>query len=195
MDFSQYQGSLMHFKKMNRYLMIALLAMSIALVGMSFAMYRAIGHKSVVLMPPVLSQQMTISDVMPDASYLQQMGLFLISLRLNITPNNVEHNFKTFLDHVNSKIYGQVSVDLDAETQAVQQSRITSAFYPREQSIDADTLSVKITGRLDKYVGNRQISSKDQTYVLTFDYSKGSLTITDYYRLSDRAKGQKDQKN
>ena len=186
MEFSQYQGSLAHFKQVNRYLMIALIAMAMALVGMSIAVYRAIGHKSVVLMPPVLSQQMTISDVMPDASYLQQMGLFLISLRLNITPSNVENHFQTFLTHVHSSIYGQISVDLDAEVKAIQQGRITSAFYPREQSIDADTLAVKITGRLDKYVGNRQISSKDQTYVLVFDYSKGSLTITDYYRLGDQ---------
>ncbi|WP_116964216.1 type IV conjugative transfer system protein TraE [Fastidiosibacter lacustris] len=183
MEYQQYQGSLAHFKKMNRYLTIVLLAMAVALVGMSIAVYRAIGHKSVVLMPPVLTQQMTISDVMPDAAYLQQMGLFLVSLRLNITPSNIDNHFKTFLTHVNSSIYGQVSVELDEEIKAVQRGRITSAFYPREQLINPHDLSVKITGRLDKYVGNRQISSKDQTYLLTFDYNQGHLSIIDYYRL------------
>jgi conjugal transfer pilus assembly protein TraE len=186
MDYQNYQGSIGQLRQLNRYLMIALLAMSVAIAGMGLALYRAIGYKSVVLMPPVLSQQMTISDVMPDASYLQQMGLFLLSLRLNITPSNINNHFETFLSHVNSSVYGAVSVDLDKEKKAVEQGRITSAWYPYNQEINANDLSVKITGRLDKYVGNRRISNKDQTYVLAFDYTKGSLSITDYYQIEDK---------
>lgn len=186
MEYQHYQGSVGQLRQLNRYLMIALVAMSVAIAGMGLALYRAIGQKSVVLMPPVLSQQMTISDVMPDASYLQQMGLFLLSLRLNITPSNIENHFATFLTHVNSKAYGKISVALDKEKKAVEQGRITSAWYPHNQAINANDLSVKITGRLDKYVGNRKISSADHSYILVFDYTKGSLSITDYYQIEDK---------
>ena len=186
MDYEHYQGSVSQFKTLNRYLMLALAGFSLVLVGMSAALYRAIGHKSVVLMPPVLSQQMTISDVMPDASYLQQMGLFLLSLRLNITPSNIDNHFKSFLTHVHPSIYGDISVGLDEEKKAVQAGRITSAWYPHYQAINPEDLSVKITGRLDKYVGNRLISSKEQTYILVFNYRRGSLSIKDYYRLKEQ---------
>jgi conjugal transfer pilus assembly protein TraE len=189
MEYQQYQGSVAQLKKLNKYLIYALVAMSVALLGMSAAVYRAIGYKSVILMPPVLSQQMTISDVMPDKAYLQQMGLFLVGLRLNITPSNIDNNFKAFLTHVNSKIYGRVSTKLDEEIKTVQKGRITSAFYPREQKINPTNLSVKIMGRLDKYVGNRMISSKDQTYVLAFDYTNGSLSLMDYYSIESTKGG------
>lgn len=188
MDYEHYQGSVRQLKILNKSLMIALVGMSLVLIGMSGALYRAIGHKSMVLVPPVLSQQMTISDVMPDAAYLQQMGLFLLSLRLNITPSNMENHVKTFLTHVHPKAYGAIAGQLDEEKKAVQTGRITSAWYPHAQSINPNDLSVKITGRLDKYVGSRNISSKDQTFVLVFDYTDGSLSITDYYRLEDEKK-------
>lgn len=183
MDYEHYQGSVASLKKLNKYLLIAVISLCVVLVGMCAAVYRAIGHKSTVLVPPVLTQQMTISDVMPDKSYLNQMALYLILLRLNVTPDNAQRNFKAFLSHVNSRIYGQMAASLDEDKKAIQQSRITSAFYPSNQEINPQAMSVKITGRLDKYVGKRSVSSKQETYVMTFDYHNGTLSILDYYKL------------
>lgn len=185
MDYQHYQGAISQLKQLNRYLMIALLAMAVAMAGMGLALYRAIGQKSVVLMPPVLSQQMTISDVMPDASYLQQMGLFLLSLRLNVTPSNITNHFETFLTHVHPSAYGEIAKALDKEKEVVEKGRISAAWYPSAQAINPEDLSVKITGRLDKYVGARRISSENHHFVLVFDYTQGSLSMTDYFETKD----------
>ena len=187
MKLEVYRGSVESLQKINKLLFSCLIGMCVVLVVMSFALYRAIGYKSTILMPPVLTQQMTISDVMPDVSYLQQMGLYLISLRLNVTPSNVEHNFKAFLLHVRPNIYGLLQSTLNQETKEIENSGTTSAFYPRQQEINIDNLAVKITGRLDKYVGKRQISSRDASFVLVFRYSNGSLSISDYYRIKEKS--------
>ncbi|MCF6768387.1 type IV conjugative transfer system protein TraE [Thiotrichales bacterium 19S11-10] len=186
MDYQSYQGSVHQLKKLNRYLIIALVAMSLSLIAMSFCVYRAIGYKTVTLVPPLLSQQMSISDIRPDRSYVEQMGLFLTSLRLNVTPLNVDKNFHTLLLHVSPKYYGEMELALDQEAKVIKKGDISAVFYPTGQLLNIADSSLTIAGRIDKYVSSRLISSERKNFKLIFDYKDGSLTIDDFFQLEDQ---------
>lgn len=186
MDYQHYQGSLASSKQLNKLLSIFCVCLSVSLIVMGFCVYRAIGYKSTVFVPPVLTQQMTISDVYPDRSYLNQMALYLALLRLNVTPSNIENNFNEFLKRVDSSIFNEMKHHLDQQIKEVQESRISAAFYPRSQKVNVDEKSVFITGMLTKFVGTRLVSSKEASFIFVFSYRNGSLTIKDYYPVKEK---------
>lgn len=186
MEYQSYQGSVHQLRRLNRYLVIALIALSIAIIAMSFCIYRAIGHKTVTLVPPVLSQQISLSDVTPDQSYIEQMGLFLSSIRLNVTPKNAKKNFDIFLSHVAPESYGYLSSLLYKEEAAIKKGDISAVFYPTDQYIDLNKSALVIDGRLDKYSGERKVSSKEVRFEVVFDYRDGSLLITDFHQVATK---------
>lgn len=177
MDKNKYANTLEIAKSLNRLLLIGFFGLVLACVGMGFSIYRLIGHKTVILMPPVMSQQMTVSDVKPDASYLQQMSLFLMGLKLNVTPNNVQYNFELLLDYVDAKAYPSLLDSLSNQAKFVKKQKLSAVFYADDVQVDPKHLMTKVSGVIEKTVGTRRLDPEKVSYLMEYKYNNGVLSI------------------
>lgn len=166
-------------KSLNRLLVIGFVGMTIVAVILSLMVYRFSKSQSRTLVPPVISQQMTISDVRPDDSYLTQMALFLLSEYLNVNPANVDGNYAVLLRYVNPAYYSGVDAALTSEAKFVKNpnNKSSAVFYPTDQQVSVENLAVKISGVLKKWAGERLISNEKKTYLLQFSYPNGVLKL------------------
>ena len=48
-----------------------------------------IDKKQIILVPPVMTQSMSVSAVQPDASYLEMMGMYLLQTKLSVTGKTI----------------------------------------------------------------------------------------------------------
>ena len=51
---------------------------AVASVAMTMTVFKVSGHQSRTLMPPVLSEKITVSDISIDQSYLRQMSEYFL---------------------------------------------------------------------------------------------------------------------
>ena len=168
----------------NQWLKFGFITVSVLCVTLSFMLYQNIRNKMVVMVPPVMTHQASVSLVKPNESYLVQMGLFWLGLKLNISADNVLQNHRILKSHVMPEKWGAIHNVLEQEATAVQKNRINSVFYATNQEIDLDALTLRITGKLEKRVGERLVSNKAAHFVMQFYYHNGSLQISELYQTN-----------
>ena len=164
-------------KSLNRLLLVGFMTMSVVAISMSGLTWHFAKRQLHTLVPPVINQQMSVSAVMPDESYLGQMGLFLLTQFLNVTPANIDANHAVLLRYVNSAHYGAISAMLTKEADFVKKHETSAVFYALAPEISVEKLQIKIPGTLKKWTGKRLVVSEEQVYRLQFSYTNGVLQL------------------
>lgn len=173
----------------NLWLKISLIGSVLLNIILSVVLTYQMRHKMVVMVPPVMTHQASVSLVRPDESYLVQMGLFWLGLKLNISADNVEQNHRILKTHIVPSKWGEIHNILEEEAKAVKKGRINSVFYPVAQAVDGENLRLKITGKLQKRIGERLISDKTAHFIMGFVYQNGALQIKALYQIEEKQDG------
>jgi len=175
-------------KVMNKYLVIGFIAVSISCIVLAIIAFKSFGYQRTTFVPPVISQQFTLSGVAPDASYLKQMAEYELLLKLNVTPANVDRNYEQLLKYVDASSYHVIEPMLREEAKQVKSDRISANFYILSSVVAKNALVVRITGKFQKYVGSRALAPEDTTYILKFSYPNGVLTLSSFEKQLKEAK-------
>ncbi|MCC4820736.1 type IV conjugative transfer system protein TraE, partial [Vibrio lentus] len=79
-------------------------------------------------MPPTLTKPVTIGRDYVDSSYLSQLAQYLIWLRYNVTPDNVEAQNEQLLRYLLPSEYSVLKAKLDKESHVVINDKVSSSF-------------------------------------------------------------------
>lgn len=166
-------------KALNALLVIGFVFLGIACSVLSVCLYQAMHHKSMTMVPPEIKKPFTVSQAKPDETYLEHMGLFLLGLKYNLTPETVHTNHEMLLGYIHPAHYASLLGRFNQEEKAVREQKISSVFYPdaKTTAISLSSLQMKISGTLKKWVGSRALAPETVTLVLQFDYQQGWLTL------------------
>lgn len=166
-------------KALNALLVIGFVLLGITCSILSIALYQSMKHQKTTFLPPEIKEPFQISQVTPDKPYLSQMGLYLLNLKYNVTPESVKASHEMLLGYIHPENYSALLNRLNQEEKAIREQKIASVFYPDSKSIavSVDTLQMKVTGTLKKWVGTRALAPQTMTLVLDFDYRQGLLWL------------------
>ncbi len=82
-----------------------------------------------------------VSQNSADASYLQQMALSFIALRLNVSPEIVDASHQALLQYIRPGAQNQMKVILAEEAKLIKKDNVNSAFFPDQCSCLASVWS------------------------------------------------------
>ena len=185
MEFGRLQSQSEKLSSLNRLLLGlagVLLGSNLLLVGL---FYWVEVHKQVIVTPAVLNAPFAVSGSSVDASYLQQMALFYVYLRFNVTPDKVVMQESILKQYLAPEAAAGVGVLLDTEAEAVTTNKISSQFYVTDVKVDPAALTVEVSGTLTKEVGSLTLAPEPKKYVLRFSYRYGRLQILDFGELTN----------
>ena len=180
-------GFLAISKGLNAFLLFAALGLLATNMVLGGLLWQAVGNKSRTLIPPTTSQAFTVSDGAVDAAYLQQMAEYFVYLKLNVTPKTVERKYGLLLDYVDSDAWSAIQPVLMADALSVIDENVSSRFDIEGVQVAEETLQVKVSGTLQKFVGNRPLPPEPASYIVDMDYPYGELTLLAIRKIQEDA--------
>ena len=177
MELKRYLTGLDKFTLATKVLVGFVFLLLIAVIIQAVMIYQIRNQKQIVLVPPTLTQQMSITGEKVSQSYLQEMALFLLALKLNVTPKTVDGSHQLFEAYVDSKQFGDIETALVNEAREIKKGDISAYFIPTKTEVDANQLMVRVDGFLNKKVGSRKIPQESSSYLVQFNYQAGTLHL------------------
>ncbi len=92
--------------------------------------YRLQNEQRTAVTPMGFNVPFAVSQNSADASYLQQMALSFIALRLNVSPEIVDASHQALLQYIRPGAQNQMKVILAEEAKLIKKDNVNSAFFP-----------------------------------------------------------------
>ena len=174
------------FRERNGYLS-ATIALSAVVAIQTFVIFHESAQVRVIEQPPAIHGAFSVSGSAASASYLRQMALFIVNLKLSVSPDTVSNQYQEFANYLAPSIYGALQPTLLSEAKAIEHQDVSSQFYPNYQHIEVNTktLSVLVEGEMHRSVGKVALAPKKIFYRINFSLQNGFLSVTGFQQLKE----------
>jgi conjugal transfer pilus assembly protein TraE len=170
----------------NRFSRIAIIGLLVICVITSLAAWRT--ERSVILVPPTLSQEVEVTRSQASSEFKESWGLFLAELLGNTTPANADF-LKTAIEPLLSPdIYRSVLDAMSDQIKAIKMDRVAISFSPRHVDYETETNKVFVSGELKSQGPSSKPDVKLRTYefIIAIKNYRPRLEYIDVYPDSPR---------
>ena len=134
----------------------------------------------VVIVPPELKQSFWVEKSRASNAYLEEMGLFLISLILDNSPASAAYQRDVLLRYALPEFYSAFKTQLLADEERLKKENLSTNFRPLDVKVSRQSNHVEITGDLMGFVGDKRDFQARETYLLVLLFKKGRLFIQSF---------------
>lgn len=150
--------------------------------------YRLQNEQKTVVTPMLFRAPFAVSQNQSDASYLQQMALSLIALRLNVTPETVNASHEQLLTYVRPAAQNDLKIKLAEDAKRIKDNNVNSAFYMTSVHVYPAISRVEVRGQLKTWIGDSKPYPDMKHYVLTFEREDGISWLSHFGEITDEKK-------
>lgn len=130
-------------------------------------------HEKTILVPAQISKSFWVQGDEVSKEYLEEMGVYMAKLLLDLSPGNVVHNHKALLRYASPEAYGSLKKQFLKEEEDYASLQLSTHFKPTSVAANPQTLEVEVKGILTSYVASQMIKTSSETVFLKFT-SQGS---------------------
>ena len=135
--------------------------------------YRLQTEQKVAVTPMLFGAPFAVSQNQSDASYIEQLGLSFIALRLNVTPETVDAQHAQLLRYVFLGSQNELKVQLAEDAKRIKDNNVNATFYMTSvRSYPAEN-RVDFRGELKTWIGDSAPYTEIKHYVLQFYRTDG----------------------
>lgn len=135
---------------------------------------------STVLVPVGINEvthPVTVAQAHIDEEYLALVTRDILSLALNITPVNVDHNRLLLLKHAAPSAFGEIDEMLKRQANEMKRLHASSFFSIESMDINPNQLTVKANGIRQHFIGKTETLRQKATITVKFSLVAGRLHL------------------
>lgn len=150
--------------------------------------YRLQNEQRTVTTPMGWKAPFAVSQNSADASYLQQMALSFVALRLNVSTETVDGSHQSLLQYIRPAAQNQLKVILAEEAKRIKADNVNSAFFQTSVRVWPENGRVEIRGLLKTWIGNSEPFTDIRHYVLILKRENGLTWLDNFGEINDAKK-------
>ena len=154
-------------------------------IVLSLTVIHTSNNQRIILIPPAAKGKMEINSGHFSADYLREMTVFFTTLRLSVSPESIAESQETLLNYVDPHFYKTFTRVLGEEKNAIKNGKISSIFYPKSIRSDSHKNDSYIEGSLKKFVGDREVSNENKSYLIKYSYNNGLIKIKSFSQVEN----------
>lgn len=134
-------------------------------------------NERTILVPPHITKTLWVEGGTVSKEYLEEMGLYISKLLLDLSPTSFVYNHETLLRYTTSEAYGALKKQLLGDGEYYTKLQLSTHFKPTEVSANPSKLQVEVKGNLTSYVAGKEIHSSLETVSLQFSLRGAGLLL------------------
>lgn len=152
---------------------------SVLLVLSTFILGCALLQKreKTILVPPTLHKSFWVHGDEVSREYLEEMGVYLAKLLLDLSPSTIHHTHAVLLRYATPEAYGALKAQFVREEENAGSLQLSTHFKPSSVLANPTTLTVEVKGILTSYVAGKEIKTSSETLILTFNHRGAGLLL------------------
>ncbi|GJI51516.1 hypothetical protein ECZC21_51940 [Escherichia coli] len=135
--------------------------------------------------PMAFNAPFAVSQNSADASYLQQMALSFIALRLNVSSETVDASHQALLQYIRPGAQNQMKVILAEEAKRIKTDNVNSAFFQTSVRVWPQYGRVEIRGVLKTWIGDSKPFTDIKHYILILKRENGVTWLDNFGETDD----------
>lgn len=120
------------------------------------------------IVPPEIRRPYEIGANHANKEYLFDMANYVLDKVLTVTPETVDYNNSVIFKMAHPDGYAHLHTALDAAAQQLKRDRITTIWVPRNESVIASSMQVRVTGKLKTFMADKLTSEREKEYLVQF---------------------------
>lgn len=148
--------------------------------------YRLQNEQRTAVTPMAFNAPFAVSQNSADASYLQQMALSFIALRLNVSSETVDASHQALLQYIRPGAQNQMKVILAEEAKRIKNDNVNSAFFQTSVRVWPQYGRVEIRGVLKTWIGDSKPFTDIKHYILILKRENGVTWLDNFGKQTMR---------
>lgn len=136
------------------------------------------------LVPPKIHQTFWVENDRVSGTYLEEMGLFILTNALDVTPASAEFQARQILNYADPKSYGALEKDLLANAVRMKEGNVSTFFAVNARTLDEPNQAVAFTGTLSTILGDKTVSSEPKAYSIKFGMRNSKVVVLELRETS-----------
>lgn len=142
-------------------------------------------HREIVV-PPEINKTFWIEDQKASASYLEQMGLFMLMNALNVTPLSADYQMKQILKYTTPAYYGTLEKHLTAQAKRLVRDNVSTTISVTGIKVDENRQAVLFDAVLNTALADKRVSQEAKKYEVLFTMNNGRIYLNELRELDEK---------
>ena len=134
-------------------------------------------NERTILVPPHITKTLWVEGGTVSKEYLEEMGLYISKLLLDLSPTSFSYNHETLLKYATPEAYGVLKKQLIEDGEHYTKLQLSTHFKPTEVKANPSKFFVEVKGNLTSYVAGKEIRSSLETLSLQFSLRGAGLLL------------------
>ena len=134
-------------------------------------------NERTILVPPHITKTLWVEGGAISKEYLEEMGIYIAKLLLDLSPTSFPYNHETLLKYVTPEAYGAFKKQLMEDGEHYTKLQLSTHFKPTEVKANPSKFSAEVKGNLTSYVAGKEIHSSLETVFLQFTLRGAGLLL------------------
>ena len=130
-----------------------------------------------ILVPPHITKTLWVEGGAVSKEYLEEMGVYLAKLLLDLSPSSFSYNHGTLLKYATPEAYGALKKQLMEDGEHYTKLQLSTHFKPSQVSANPKTMHVNVKGTLISYMAGKEVRSSQETVSLQFSLRGAGLLL------------------
>jgi conjugal transfer pilus assembly protein TraE len=172
-DFLQHNMTELLFQRKGLLIVVGLMAFSNGLLSAGY-LYK---NERIILVPPHINKTLWVQGGEVSQSYLEEMGLYITKLLLDLSPASFSYNHEVLLKYATPEAYGSLKKQLMKDGEHYTKLQLSTSFKPTEVTAYPESLEVTVKGTLASFVAGKHIHDSQEVLSLKFSLRGEGLLL------------------